>query len=305
MSLHYYANKFKFCKINAEIPNWFGIKTKADLLFEPIDCDELRLFLKTFPHNSKITVIGCASNLLISNNGIGGVTLKLNSNYFSKITIHENCIKVGAGCLDLVLSNFAANASLSGLEFLCTIPGSVGGAIKMNAGSFFQETFDSIVRVKVMDFSGNIFYLYKDDIKYSYRESNIPDEYIIIEGVFRLKYSKFDKIRDHMSLIMKKKSDTQPLNAKTGGSTFCNVRDYNRTGLICSAWKLIDAVGVKNVGEAYISPKHANFIINKGNLASDISILIQNIQQKVYSKFNVNLKLEIKKIGKWNQYEDY
>lgn len=292
---------------NAIVPNWFGTKGRADILYHPSFDDSLQWFLRNKSSDISITVVGGCANTLVSDDGIDGVTVKLTSKHFSKIKFHGGnsghcvCVEIGAGGLNANVAMHLAKNGLSGLEFLYTVPGTVGGAIKMNAGSFHQETFDTLQWVRVMNLKGEISYISKNDIDYGYRFANING--IVLSAAFELTKCDSEKMISYMKSIIERKSKSQPVREKTGGSTFCNLtaNDYSKYGTTARAWELIRKAGFAGyrVGDAYISEKHSNFIINEGDSAENISKLMKNVHDGVLNKFGIDLKTEIKKVGKW------
>lgn len=287
---------------NVIVPNWFGTKGRANILYHPSFDTSLQWFLKNKSSDINVTVIGVCANTLVSDDGIDGVTVKLTSKHFSEIKFHGgNCVEIGAGGLNANVAMHLAKHGLSGLEFLYTVPGTVGGAIKMNAGSFQQETFDTLQWVRVMNSNGEISYISKNDIDYGYRFANLNG--IVLSAAFGLTKSDSEKMTSYMKDILERKSKSQPIREKTGGSTFCNLtaNDYSKYGTTARAWELIKKAGFAGyrVGGAYISEKHSNFIINEGNSAKNISKLMNDVHDGVLNKFVIDLKTEIKKVGSW------
>lgn len=272
--------------------SWFNIGGKADILFRPDNIDELSSFFKKNDLTS-INILGAGSNTLIRDGGVKNVTIKLSSKFSFLKLLNNNIIEAGAATLDKKLSNYATENSLSGLEFLSGIPGSVGGAIKMNSGCFGKEISEILYSIKVIDLKGRTKEILAKDIKFFYRGNDLPNDLIITSAQFVGKNLPLGEIRKIQEDILKKKKLAQPSQIKTGGSTFKNPLNQK-------AWELINKSGCNDfkVGDAKISEKHCNFFINNGKATSnDIEKLIAKVQKKVLEKTNVKLELEIKIIG--------
>jgi len=279
---------------NAKISDssWFRVGGNAELLFEPADVEDLHYFLKNLPKTVNIFVIGGASNILIRDGGIPGVTIKLGK-MFNKITIKNDKLIVGASVRNMFLARYAMKKFITGYEFLSGIPGTIGGAVRMNSGSYDKNISDILSKIEVIDGIKGIYEISKNNLKMKYRETIIPEKAIIINAIFNV--SKLNKINIEKKVrsIKFKRVSSQPINSLTGGSTF-----KNPTGK--KAWELIDAAGCRglSIGGAKISEMHANFIINYNNAsASDIEKLGEEVRNRVYSKFRVKLEWEILRIG--------
>ena len=275
--------------------NWFGVGGAADVYFEPADIDDLKtmiLNLKSVP----ITLLGAGSNVLIRDGGIPGVTIKLGK-AFSKIdVVEDDKLIVKAGALVMDVSRVAQKNSISGFEFLCGIPGSLGGGIRMNAGAYGSSLFDVLEKLTVLTKEGHIKEFQKDELldAFSYRCCHLPSDWIFLEAVLKGKKETDNQlITERMNLNKQKREAGQPKGGRTAGSTFKNPQ-----GL--SAWQLIEKSGMKNakVGGAVVSDKHANFLINTGKAtAKDIETLGEKIRQVVLEKEGVSLEWEVKKLG--------
>lgn len=275
--------------------NWFGVGGAADVYFEPADIDDLKtmiLNLKSVP----ITLLGAGSNVLIRDGGIPGVTIKLGK-AFSKIdVVEDDKLIVKAGALVMDVSRVAQKNSISGFEFLCGIPGSLGGGIRMNAGAYGSSLFDVLEKLTVLTKEGHIKEFQKDELldAFSYRCCHLPSDWIFLEAVLKGKKETDNQlITERMNLNKQKREAGQPKGVRTAGSTFKNPQ-----GL--SAWQLIEKSGMKNakVGGAVVSDKHANFLINTGKAtAKDIETLGEKIRQVVLEKEGVSLEWEVKKLG--------
>ncbi len=272
---------------------YFKVGGKVDYFFQPEDTDDLIFFLKNKPKDLDIFVLGLGSNVIIRDGGFRGVVIRLNN--FTAIDLRaEDKIVAGAFASDKMVANFAKNNSLAGMEFLHTIPGTLGGAVFMNAGCFGGEIKDIFEYCKVIDYFGNEKTLFVDDMNFEYRHSSLfENDYIVVEVCLKGKKGKREEIEKNFLEIEGKRKASQPSGERTGGSTFANPKGEK-------AWQLIKKVGLDKlkVGGAYVSEKHSNFIINGGTAtAKDIEILGETIRKKVKEQENVELKWEIKIIG--------
>ena len=276
--------------------SWFNTGGSADIFFKPKNVEQLSSFLKDIKNNFKdISVIGACSNTLIRDGGIKGVTIKLSSNFSFTKLLGNNIIEAGAGTFDRKVSDFATVNKISGLEFLSCIPGTIGGAIKMNSGCYGTEICNILTSIKVMDFNGNIKEIKNNQIKFNYRNCDLPNDLIILSATFEGKPSSFQKIKDRQKELITKKKESQPGQIKTCGSTFKNPKNLK-------AWQLIKDSNCKDMslGKAKISEKHCNFFGNRGNASSqDIEGLIKKVKARVKEKTGISLELEIKIIGRF------
>lgn len=273
--------------------SWFGVGGPAEALFIPEDIDDLVYFLRNVPDHIPITILGAISNVLIRDGGIDGVVILL-GDAFKKIYVEDDILEVGAAVNCTRLSTVSIDAELGGLEFLMGLPGTVGGALKMNAGCYGSEISDFLVEFEAVTTSGQIKWFTKKDMKFGYRNSGITDDMIITRAWFKclshVDYSIFKKVN---SIIEKRKS-SQPIDKRTCGSTFKNPVGKK-------AWEMIESVGGRGmrVGGAAVSDKHCNFIVNEGNAtASDIENLGERIVQKVLTEKNIKLEWEIIRLGR-------
>jgi UDP-N-acetylmuramate dehydrogenase len=273
--------------------SWFNLGGPAKLIFKPKNTNELSYFLKNIKEYNKIKVLGAGSNTLIRDGGFDGIIIKLGKSFSHLSLINQNMIIAGASALDKSVSNFALENSLSGLEFLSCIPGSIGGAIRMNSGCYENEISKILVSVQVMDLSGKMKVIYGPDIKFSYRICGLDRDLIFISATFRGNQDSFDKIKKVTNNLIKRKKRDQPSKIKTCGSTFKNPTNNK-------AWSLIKSSGCSGMkeGGAYISDKHCNFFINKKNAKSEeLENLINKVKNKVFLKTGINLDLELEIIG--------
>ena len=282
-------------RLNYSLKNhtWLNIGGNAKIFFVPETLSELRDFLLYLKkENNNFFVIGAGSNLLISDNVQNRIFIKLGKN-FNKISLTKtNVVIAGCSVLDNKVSNFACENHLSGLEFLSCIPGSIGGGIRMNSGCFGTEFKDVLLSVQVMDFNGRVYTINSKNIKFGYRETNLPKNLIFLSASF--KTNKIDKkqIEENVNKLKEKKESSQPLRVKTGGSTFKNPKNQ----LEKKVWELIKE-NVNNqisFGDAKISEKHSNFFINSNNASfKDMNNLINFVKKNVKEKTGVSLELEL------------
>ena len=241
----------------------------------------------------KYYIVGVGSNLMVRDGGFDGLIIKLGKN-FNKIKISKNMLSVGAGVLDANLAKFALKNSIKDFEFFSGIPGTIGGAIKMNAGCYGSQTADNLKRILIVNKLGKIKYLTKDELELKYRSSNLTDELIVLKADFSCKHSSASEIIEKKNYIKLKRESSQPIKEKTSGSTFKNPPGKYAAALIEKA----GCKGMKN-GGASVSTIHSNFIINNGEAtALDIENLGKKIITKVQYKFGITLDWEIKIIGK-------
>lgn len=272
---------------------WFQTGGKALCYCLINNSIDLQYLLKQIPEEAPLFILGAGSNILVRDGGFNGIVIKLGKD-FRKISNKENKIIVGASVLDSVLAKFALNNSIKNLEFFSGIPGTVGGAIKMNAGCFGYETKDYIDKFSVINRLGIQKIYSKKDAKFNYRTSSVTDDLIIESAVFESEKGNQNQINSKMLDIINQRENSQPLRTKTGGSTFKNPKNL-------FAAKLIDESNCKGLsfGDAIVSEKHSNFIINRGNAsANDIESLGEKVRERVYKRFNILLDWEIKIIGK-------
>ena len=273
--------------------SWFNLGGPAKVIFRPKNLVELSTFLRNIKGINEIKVLGVGSNILIRDGGYNGVIIKLGK-AFSHISLYDTgTLIAGASSLDKNVSNFALDNSLSGFEFLSCIPGTIGGGIRMNSGCYGEEISKILLSVQAMDLNGKIRVIYSSDIKFSYRECSLENNLIFISATFKGKKENKTNIKKKIHFLVERKQKDQPSKIKTCGSTFKNT-EKNK------AWKLIQDSGCAGmkVGEAYISEKHCNFFVNKGNAKSkDLENLIYTVKKKVFEKTGITLELELKIIG--------
>ncbi len=285
-------------RLNYNLSNltWFKVGGAADILFKPLDVEDLSSFLRQKQEQLPVSILGAGSNVLVRDNGIEGVVIKLGKSFTNiELTVDGN-LAVGAGCLNFSLAKFCEANSITGFEFLIGIPGTIGGGVIMNAGAYGREFKDIILAAEVIDAKGNIFTVKSTDIGFKYRGNNLPENVIITKVIFKTTSGVQKDIKALMDEINAKRLATQPIKELTSGSTFSNpVGAYK-------AWQLIDEVGLRGyrIGDASISMLHCNFMINHGKaLAKDLEDLGELVRQKVFDRTGIKLDWEIKRIGRY------
>ncbi len=281
-----------FFDYNISNSTWFKAGGKVDLFCIALDEHELEIIINNIKEETPIFVIGAGSNVLIRDGGFRGLIIKLGKS-FNVLNVNGNLINAGASILDINLSKYAYNNSLEGLEFFSGIPGSVGGAIKMNAGCYGYETKDVLKEISLIKKNGERKKLSNKDLGLTYRNSNLSNEDIITSAIYKGHYSEKNVIELKINEIKLMRESSQPLKNRTGGSTFKNPEGQ-------FAAKLIEQAGCKGLtfGDAAVSTIHSNFLINQGKAsAKDIETLGKIVQEKVWKKLNINLEWEIKIIG--------
>ena len=273
--------------------NWFNIGGATKFFFKPETLEKLAQFLREFGNKINIFVLGGGSNILLSDNLFDGVVIKLGKNFSNITLMPNNIIVAGAAVSDKKLSEFALINSIGGFEFLSCIPGTVGGGLKINSGCYGKEFKDILVSIQVIDKNnGTIKTIPSSQINFSYRKTDINKDYIYLSASFKGKIKKKSEIEKEINILKKKKQTSQPSKIKTGGSTFKNPLDQTSE----KVWQLIEkSVPLnKSFGEAAISQKHCNFLINKGNASfEDMRKLIRFIKENVKSKTGIKLETEI------------
>jgi UDP-N-acetylmuramate dehydrogenase len=283
---------------NVKLSNysWFNLGGNAEYFYKAKDKKQLIEFLEEVKKKRlKTTFLGAGSNILFRDNGVKGAVIKLGKNFSYTKLIEKDVLDVGAGTLDRKVANFAKENNLGNLEFLSCIPGSIGGAIRMNSGCYENDISKVLLSIKAIDINKlSEIEIKKEDIKFSYRGTNLSDNLILISAKIKGRIKKKEEIEKKQAYLIEKKKQTQPSQVKTCGSTFKNIDKDKK------AWKLIKEAGCEDYkeGDAMISQKHCNFFVNNGNAkSSDIENLIKKVKKRVYEKTGVNLELEIKIIG--------
>ena len=272
---------------------WFHVGGPAEMLFRPADEQDLAEFLAAIPEDVPVTVLGVGSNLLVRDGGIPGIVIRLGRG-FTEIAAADGEVHAGAGALDLNVALTAAEAGITGLEFLSGIPGTIGGGFRTNAGAYGSEFKDVLIAAEAIDRSGTAHRATPAELGLSYRHSEAPADWIFTRAIFRSENGDPDLIAERMTEIREAREGSQPIRARTGGSTFANPPGD-------SAWRLIDAAGCRGLrrGGAMVSEKHTNFLINTGDAtAADIEGLGDEIRRRVEAQFGVVLEWEIRRIGR-------
>ena len=273
--------------------NWFNIGGKTKVFFKPESLSDLILFLKNFGTKENIYILGAGSNTLIDDNMFDGVVIKLGKNFSNISLLPSNIIVAGSACSDKKLSDFALDNEISGLEFLACIPGTIGGGLKMNAGCFNREFKDILVSIQAIDKLGRVITIPVNKVLFEYRNNDLSEELIFLSASFKGKKDEKGKIEKQMHDLKDLKDRNQPTKIKTSGSTFKN--PINQTEK--KVWELIkESVPLDtSFGEAYISDKHCNFFVNKGNASfNDMNKLIEIVRDSVEKKTGIKLEREIK-----------
>jgi len=271
---------------------WFRAGGPAEVLFRPADTDDLAAFLAAKSPELPVTIIGVGSNLLVRDGGIKGVVVRLSA-AFGRVAIEGMRIRVGAAALDAAVARVAADAGLAGLEFLRGVPGTIGGALRMNAGCYGSEIKDVFVEATAIDAHGNKHVLDAGAMAFRYRKSGAGDDLVFVEAVLEGKQDDPEAVRARMNALVDQREASQPVKSRTGGSTFKNPEGHK-------AWELIDQAGCRGLkhGAAQVSEKHCNFLINTGDAtAADIEALGEEVRARVKAKFGVELEWEIKRVG--------
>jgi UDP-N-acetylmuramate dehydrogenase len=271
---------------------WFRVGGPAQVLFIPDEEDDLAYFLANLPSDIPVTVVGLGSNLIVRDAGVVGVAIRLGRG-FGDVTVEGLNLRAGAAVPDVKVARAAQEAGLSGLSFLRGIPGSIGGALRMNGGAYGREIKDALLEARAVDRSGKVHHLSNADMGFSYRHSAVPDEYVFTRALFRAARGDPAVIAAEMDKITEAREATQPVRSRTGGSTFKNPPGQK-------AWQLIDAAGCRGlrVGDAQVSEMHCNFLINLGKAtAADIETLGETVRQRVNDSSGVALEWEIKRVG--------
>ncbi|HEV2263302.1 MAG TPA: UDP-N-acetylmuramate dehydrogenase [Stellaceae bacterium] len=271
---------------------WFRVGGAAEVMFRPADLDDLAAFLAGKPKGVPITVIGVASNLLIRDGGVPGVVIRLGRGFVDVVTTEDE-ITAGAGALDLNVALAACTAGIADLEFLSGIPGTVGGGLRMNAGAYGREFKDALREVTALDGDGHRHDLEPGEMDLSYRHCGVPADWIFVTARLKGRRDDPSAIGARMAAIQAQREATQPIRARTGGSTFANPPGHK-------AWELIDRAGCRGLtrGGAAVSDKHTNFLINTGHAtAADLEALGEEVRRRVRDKTGIGLEWEIKRIG--------
>jgi len=272
--------------------SWFRVGGTAEVLFEPADEADLIKFLRHVPGSVPLTVIGVGSNLLVRDGGVSGIVVRL-GRAFAKTRVRGDILKAGAAAMDMHVAKAAQKEGVSGLEFLIGVPGTIGGALCMNAGAYGREIKDVLEHAHAVDRYGHAHEFKAADFDFRYRSSAIDPGMIFLSASFHVKNDDPELIQERMNAITDARQESQPIGVRTGGSTFKNPEGQK-------AWELIEAAGCRGLrmGDAQVSEKHCNFLINLGNAtASDLEMLGEEVRAQVADKTGVTLEWEIRRIG--------
>ncbi|MBI1205697.1 MAG: UDP-N-acetylmuramate dehydrogenase [Azospirillum sp.] len=283
-------------RITANAPlaglTWFRVGGPAEVLFRPADRDDLAAFLAACPPEVPVTVVGVASNLLIRDGGVPGVVIRLGG-AFADVAVAGTTVVVGAAALDVNIALAAGHAGVAGLEFLSGIPGTIGGALRMNAGAYGREMVDVVVEAEAIDRAGVSHTLTARELDFGYRHCGVPADWIFTAAMLSGEAGDAATIGRRIEEIADQRAATQPVRARTGGSTFANPPGHK-------AWELIDRAGCRGlrIGEAQVSEKHCNFLLNLGGAtATELEALGEEVRRRVLASSGITLAWEIKRIG--------
>jgi len=282
---------------------WLRVGGPADWLFQPADLLDLQDFLRDLPREVDVFPMGVGSNLIVRDGGLRAVVIRLGRG-FNQITIDGTTVTAGAAALDAHVAKRAADAGLD-LTFLRTIPGSIGGAVRMNAGCYGSYTADHFLSARVVLRDGQIVELGKDDLNFQYRQSDMPEGAVLVDATFHAERADPDALHARMDAQLAKRDETQPTKERSAGSTFRNPAGFSSTGRAddvhdLKAWKLIDDAGLRGecLGGAQMSPKHSNFLINAGGAtAADLESLGELVRKRVFQTSGIELVWEIMRVG--------
>jgi UDP-N-acetylmuramate dehydrogenase len=273
---------------------WFKSGGNAEFLFEPKDLTDLQNFIRDLDETTPIMALGLGSNMIVRDGGVAGVVVRLGKAFAQVEQAGVNTLNCGGGASGILVSSKARDAGIAGLEFLRSIPGTVGGFVRMNGGAYGREVKDILVDADVVLRSGELVTLSAQQLGYNYRHSNLPEGAIVVAARFYGNAGDPEAIQAEMDRISASREASQPLRSKTGGSTFKNPDGHK-------AWQLVDEAGCRGlqIGGAQVSEKHTNFLLNTGNASSaDIEALGEEVRNRVKAKSGIDLDWEIQRVGK-------
>jgi len=273
---------------------WFKSGGTAEWLFEPADEQDLTHFLRELDPQVPLMALGLGSNLIVRDGGVHGVVVRLGKPFAKIEQIDQNTLRCGGGASGILVSSTARDKGIAGLEFLRGIPGTVGGFVRMNGGAYGREVSDILAYARLVLRSGEAVEWPLDTLGYTYRHSEVPAGAVVIEAVFRGTPGDPEAIGAEMDAIARAREESQPLRSRTGGSTFKNPPGHK-------AWALIDAAGCRGfrMGDAQVSEKHCNFLLNLGSATSaEIEALGEEVRRRVEAKTHITLEWEIQRVGK-------
>ncbi len=282
---------------------WLRVGGPADYLFQPADLEDLRGFLRDLPADTPVFPMGVGSNLIVRDGGLRAVVIRLGRG-FNGVSVEGNTVTAGAAVLDAHVARKAADAGVD-LTFLRTIPGSVGGAVRMNAGCYGSYTADVLKTATIVTRQGEVVDLTPEDLNFRYRQTDLPEGAVLVSATFEGPSGNPEDLHARMEAQLKKRDETQPTKDRSAGSTFRNPAGFSSTGREddvhdLKAWKVIDDAGMRGAtkGGAQMSPKHSNFLINTGDAtAADLEGLGEEVRKKVYETSGITLEWEIMRVG--------
>jgi UDP-N-acetylmuramate dehydrogenase len=272
---------------------WFKSGGNAEWLFEPKDVEDLTDFLSGLDPTVPVMGLGLGSNMIVRDGGVPGVVVRLGKAFATVEQRDSTTLRCGGGASGILVSSNARDAGIGGVEFLRSIPGTVGGFVRMNGGAYGRETKDILTECEVVLRSGQRKFLSLADLGYTYRHSELPEGAIVVSATFRGHIDEPAAIQVEMDAIAAAREESQPLRSRTGGSTFKNPPGHK-------AWALVDAAGCRGLqlGDAQVSEKHCNFLLNLGNATSaQIEALGEEVRRRVMAKTNIMLEWEIERVG--------
>ena len=272
---------------------WFKSGGKAEWLFEPADAEDLEQFLGELDPHVPVMALGLGSNLIVRDGGVGGVVVRLGKPFAKIEQVDETTLRCGGGASGILVSSTARDHGIAGLEFLRGIPGTVGGFVRMNGGAYGREVSDILVSARLVLRSGEVVEWPREKLGYTYRHSEVPEGAVVVEATFSGIPGEPDAIGAEMDAIARAREESQPLRSRTGGSTFKNPAGHK-------AWALIDAAGCRGLtmGDAQVSEKHCNFLLNLGSATSaEIEALGEEVRRRVEEKSHITLEWEIQRVG--------
>ena len=272
---------------------WFKSGGAAEQLFEPADADDLASFLRDLDSATPVMALGLGSNLIVRDGGVPGVVIRLGKPFATVERRDATTLRCGGGASGILVSSTARDAGIAGVEFLRSIPGTVGGFVRMNGGAYGREVKDVLIEADIVLRSGERRTLTMDDLGYTYRHSELPEGAVVVSAIFRGHPGEPSAIQAEMDRIAAAREASQPLRSKTGGSTFKNPPGEK-------AWALIDAAGCRGLrrGDAQVSDKHCNFLLNLGSATSaDIEALGEDVRARVKAHAGIELEWEIQRVG--------
>ncbi|MBO9468092.1 UDP-N-acetylmuramate dehydrogenase [Tropicibacter sp. R15_0] len=282
---------------------WLRVGGPADALFQPADLGDLKDFLKSLSPEIAVFPMGVGSNLIVRDGGIRAVVIRMGRG-FNDVTIEGNRVTAGVAALDSIVARKAAAAGVD-LTFLRTIPGAIGGAVRMNAGCYGSYVADHFVSAQAITRAGEEVTLTADDLNFQYRQTDLPEGWVITQATFEGPAGDPEELEARMAAQLKKRDETQPTKDRTAGSTFRNPAGFSSTGKAddtheLKAWKVIDDAGMRGatIGGAQMSPKHSNFLVNTGDAtAHDLESLGEEVRKKVFQNSQIELVWEIMRVG--------